>query len=124
MKKEIIIGASPPVGPYSPGIKVGNFLFISGQGPFDPNGAKVPEDIELQTKFALENIKNIVEKAGLTMENLVKTTVFLKNMDEFSKMNRAYRKFFKTEPPARSCVEVARLPFDIHVEIEAIAFIP
>jgi len=125
MKKEVVVGASPPVGPYSPGIKVGNFLFISGQGPFDPSAATVPDDIKEQTILAMENIKRIVEAAGLTMDNLVKTTVFLKNMKDFQKMNRAYRKFFTTEPPARSCVEVSKLPLDnMLVEIEAIAYIP
>ncbi|MHA1270814.1 MAG: RidA family protein [Candidatus Helarchaeota archaeon] len=124
MKKEVVIGITPPVGPYSPGIKIGNFLFISGQGPFDPNGGEIPKDIKVQTTICLENIKKILEKIGLTMENIVKTTVFLKNMDDFNKMNRVYRKFFINEPPARSCVEVARLPFDILVEIEAIAYVP
>ena len=124
MKKEVIIGAAPPVGPYSPGIKIGNFLFISGQGPFDPKGEKVPNDIETQTRLTLENLKKILENAGLTMENVVKTTVFLKNMKDFNKMNKIYKKYFKDKPPARSCVEVARLPLDILVEIEAIAYFP
>ncbi|MHA1233303.1 MAG: RidA family protein [Candidatus Helarchaeota archaeon] len=124
MKKEVIIGAAPPVGPYSPGIKIGNFLFISGQGPFDPKGEKVPNDIETQTRLTLENLKKILENAGLTMENVVKTTVFLKNMKDFNKMNKVYKKYFKDKPPARSCVEVARLPLDILVEIEAIAYFP
>ncbi len=124
MKKEVIIGAAPPVGPYSPGIKIGNFLFISGQGPFDPKGEQVPNDIETQTRLTLENLKKILENAGLTMENVVKTTVFLKNMKDFNKMNKIYKKYFKDKPPARSCVEVARLPLDILVEIEAIAYFP
>ncbi|MHA1253789.1 MAG: RidA family protein [Candidatus Helarchaeota archaeon] len=118
------MGAAPPVGPYSPGIKIGNFLFISGQGPFDPKGEKVPNDIETQTRLTLENLKKILENAGLTMENVVKTTVFLKNMKDFNKMNKVYKKYFKDKPPARSCVEVARLPLDILVEIEAIAYFP
>ncbi|MHA1753067.1 MAG: RidA family protein [Candidatus Helarchaeota archaeon] len=124
MKKEVFVGKVPPAGPYSPAIKVGNFLFISGQEPFDPSGKTVPEDIKKQTELCIENLKKIIENAGLTMDNIVKTTVFLKNMDDFNKMNRIYRKFFKTEPPARSCVEVSRLPLNIQIEIEAIAFFP
>ena len=126
MEKEVIIAekGAPPIGPYSPGIKIGNWLFISGQGPLDPNTQKMPEDIKDQTKAVLENIKGIVEAAGGTMANIVKTTVFLKDMKNFDKMNRIYKQYFSEAPPARSCVEVARLPLDIQVEIEAIGYIP
>lgn len=126
MEKEVIIAekGAPPIGPYSPGIKIGNWLFISGQGPLDPNTQKMPEDIKDQTRAVLENIKGIVEAAGGSMANIVKTTVFLKDMKNFDKMNRIYKQYFSEAPPARSCVEVARLPLDIQVEIEAIANIP
>ncbi|TFF86501.1 MAG: deaminase [Promethearchaeota archaeon] len=128
MKKEVIIPESgaPPAGPYSPAIKIGNFLFISGQGPFDPetNMVNDTEDVKSQTKTVMENIGKILDAQKVSFDNIVKTTVFLSDMNNFNKMNRVYRKYFKTEPPARSCVEVARLPFDILVEIEAIAYIP
>jgi 2-iminobutanoate/2-iminopropanoate deaminase len=128
MKKEVVLPESgaPPAGPYSPAIKIGNFLFISGQGPFDPETNKIndPEDVKSQTKTVMENIGKILDAKKLSFDNIVKTTVFLSDMDNFNKMNRVYRKYFKTEPPARSCVEVARLPFDILVEIEAIAYMP
>ena len=126
MEKEVIIAedGAPPVGPYSPGIKIGNWLFTSGQGPFDPETKNIPEAFKDQVRVTMENIKGIVEAAGGTMDNIVKTTVFLKDMNTFNKMNRTYRKYFKEKPPARSCVEVARLPLDIQIEIEAVAFIP
>ncbi len=125
MAKEVIIAekGAPPAGPYSPSIKVRNWLFISGQGPFDPETQKIPEIFQDQVKVTLENIKGIVEAAGGTMDNIVKTTVFLKDMNNFNKMNRIYRKYFSEKPPARLCVEVARLPLDIQIEIEAIAFL-
>jgi 2-iminobutanoate/2-iminopropanoate deaminase len=126
MEKEVIIAKKgiPPVGPYSPGIKIGNFLFVSGQGPLDPDTKKVPDDFKEQVRVTLENIKGIVEAAGGSMDHIVKTIVFLKDMNNFNTMNRIYQKFFSRKPPARSCVEVARLPLDIQVEIEAIAYIP
>ena len=126
MNKEVIIAEKgiPPVGPYSPGMKIGNWLFISGQGPLDPETKQMPDEFKDQVKAVMENIKGIVEAAGGTMDNIVKTTVFLKDMNKFNKMNRIYKKFFTEKPPARSCVEAARLPLDIEVEIEAIAYIP
>jgi len=126
MEKEVIIAenGAPPVGPYSPGIKIGNWLFTSGQGPFDPETKNIPEVFKDQVRVTMENIKGIIETAGGTMNNIVKTTVFLKDMNNFNKMNRIYRKYFTEIPPARSCVEVARLPLDIQIEIEAVAYIP
>ena len=126
MEKEVIIAknGAPPVGPYSPAIKIGNWLFTSGQGPLDPETKKIPEEFKDQVKAVMENLKGLVEAAGGTMDNIVKTTVFLKDMNKFNKMNRIYRKFFTDKPPARSCVEAARLPLDIEVEIEAVAYIP
>jgi len=126
MEKEVIIAkkGAPPLGPYSPGIKIGNWLFMSGQGPLDPETKKIPEEFSDQVKATMENLKGIIETAGGTMDHIVKTTVFLKDMKNFEKMNRVYKKYFSEKPPARSCVEVARLPLDIQVEIEAIAYIP
>jgi len=126
MEKEVIIAenGAPPVGPYSPAIKIGNWLFTSGQGPLDPETKKFPEEFKDQVKAVMENLKCLVEAVGGTMDNIVKTTVFLKDMNKFNKMNRVYKKYFTEKPPARSCVEAARLPLDIEVEIEAIAYIP
>lgn len=126
MEKRVIIAknGAPPLGPYSPGIKIGNWLFMSGQGPLDPETKKVPEEFADQVKATMENLKGIIESAGGVMDHIVKTTVFLKDMKNFEKMNRVYKKYFSEKPPARSCVEVARLPLDIQVEIEAIAYIP
>ncbi|NVM29723.1 MAG: hypothetical protein HWN65_12845 [Candidatus Helarchaeota archaeon] len=126
MKKEVIIAenGAPPAGPYSPGIKVGNWLFISGQAPLDPETKKIPDVFKDQVRVTMENVKGIIEAAGGTMDNIVKTTVFLKDMNKFNKMNRVYRKYFTDKPPARSCVEAARLPLDIEIEIEAVAYIP
>jgi 2-iminobutanoate/2-iminopropanoate deaminase len=126
MEKQAIIAknGAPPLGPYSPGIKIGNWLFTSGQGPLDPETKKISEEFGDQVKATMENLKGIIEAAGGNMDHIVKTTVFLKDMKNFDKMNRVYKKYFSEKPPARSCVEVARLPLDIQVEIEAIAYIP
>ena len=126
MEKLAVIAkdGAPPVGPYSPGIKIGNWLFTSGQGPFDPATKSIPENFEKQVRLTLMNMKGIIEAAGGSMDNIVKTTVFLKDMDNFTKMNQIYKEFFSTKPPARSCIEVARLPLDIQIEIEAIAYLP
>jgi 2-iminobutanoate/2-iminopropanoate deaminase len=105
-------------------MKIGNWLFISGQGPLDPETKRMPDEFKDQVKAVMDNIKGLVEAAGGIMDNIVKTTVFLKDMNKFNKMNRVYKKFFSNKPPARSCVEAARLPLDIQVEIEAIAYIP
>ncbi|MCX8188759.1 MAG: RidA family protein [Nitrososphaeria archaeon] len=113
--------APTPIGPYSQAIKAGNFLFISGQGPIDPKtGKKIVGDIKEQTRQVLENIKNILEAAGLTLENVVKVNVYLKDMNDFPKMNEVYKEYFKTNPPARTTVQ-AIPPADIDVEIDAIA---
>lgn len=122
--KEIISTDKAPkaIGPYSQAVKVGNFLFISGQIPIDPLTGKIIEgDIREQTKRVLENIKGILESVGGSLENIVKTTVFLKNMDEFSSMNEVYSSYFSKNPPVRSTIEVSRLPRDVSIEIEAIA---
>ncbi|MGB9857226.1 MAG: RidA family protein [Dictyoglomaceae bacterium] len=122
--KEIISTDKAPkaIGPYSQAVKVGNFVFISGQIPIDPNTGRVVEgDIKEQTKRVLENIKGILESLGVSLNNVVKTTVFLKNMDDFSSMNEVYSSYFTENPPARSTIEVSRLPRGVDIEIEAIA---
>jgi len=113
--------APAPIGPYSQAVKAGSLLFISGQGPIDPKtGKKVAGDIKEQTRQVLENIKGILEAAGLTLENVVKVNVYLKNMNDFPKMNEVYKEYFKENPPARTTVQ-ATPPGDIDVEIDAIA---
>lgn len=122
--KEIISTNNAPaaIGPYSQGVKAGNLLFVSGQIPLDPaTGEVVEADIQVQTTRSLNNLKAIVEQAGGSLANVVKTTVFLKNMDDFAQMNQVYQTFFQSECPARSAVQVAKLPKDVMVEIEAIA---
>ena len=123
MKKIIATTAAPAaIGPYSQGIDGGSVVITSGQLPIDPaTGAFAEGGVAGQTRQSLENVKAVLAGAGLTMENIVKTTVFLKDMNDFAAMNEVYATFFPSEPPARSAVEVARLPKDVLVEIEAIA---
>lgn len=126
MSKEIIFTDKAPkaIGPYSQAIKIGDFLFTSGQLPMDPNtGDLVVGDIQKETQQVLENLKAVVEEAGATLDQVVKTTIFIKDMNQFALINEVYAKFFPNNPPARSCVEVARLPKDVNVEIEAIVAI-
>lgn len=122
--KEIIATAAAPaaIGPYSQGISAGGLVITSGQLPVDPaTGAFAPGGIAGQTRQSLLNVQAVLAQAGLTLENVVKTTVFLKDMNDFAAMNEVYAAFFPSNPPARSAVEVARLPKDAMVEIEAIA---
>jgi len=126
MNKEIIYSKKAPaaIGPYVQGVKVGDLLFISGQLPIDPRtGELLTGDIKIQTKQVIENLKAIIEEAGATLEDVVKTTVFLKDMNEFSLVNEVYGEYFKENPPARVCVEIARLPKDAQVEIEAVVLV-
>ena len=122
MKEVITPEKGPkPAGPYSPAIRVHGMIFLSGQIPADPHTGELETgSIQKQTARVLENLKLVLEAAGLSLEDIVKTTVFLKNMGDFAQMNETYGSFF-THPPARTTVEVARLPRDVHVEIEAIA---
>ncbi|HUT82572.1 MAG TPA: RidA family protein [Candidatus Bathyarchaeia archaeon] len=123
--KKIIKTEKAPkaVGPYSQGVIAGNFIFVSGQIPFDPIAEKmVTGPIKDQTEQCLKNVKAVLESAGVTLEEVVKCTVFLKDMNTFSEMNEKYKDYFKENPPARAAVEVARLPLDVGVEIEAIAY--
>lgn len=123
MKKDIITTQSAPVaiGPYSQGMKIGEFLFVSGQLPIDPETGIMPDVTREQAAQSLQNIKAILAEAGLGMEDIVKTTLFLKDMNHFAIVNEVYSNFFDGNYPARSTVQVAKLPKDADVEIEAIA---
>jgi 2-iminobutanoate/2-iminopropanoate deaminase len=111
-----------PIGPYSQAIRTNGFLFVSGQVALDPKtGEMTGGEIRQQTERVFENIKGILEAAGSNLHHVVKTTVFLKDMNDFSTMNEVYAKYFTLAPPARSTVQVARLPKDALVEIEVIA---
>jgi len=123
MKKIIATENAPAaIGPYSQAVEAAGMVFVSGQLPIDPaTGAFAGDTIEAQTKQSLENIKSILEEAGLSMENVVKTTVLLKNISDFAAMNAVYAEYFKADCPARAAFEVAALPKAALVEIEAIA---
>ena len=123
MKKTVITSdeAPPAVGPYSQAVAAGPFVFVSGQIPLDTQGQLVRGDIVVQTAQVLENIKAILEAAGLGLENVVKTTVYLADLADFQEMNRVYGEFFPEQAPARSTVQVAGLPKGVAIEIEAIA---
>ena len=125
MKDSIQTDKAPrAIGPYSQAIKAGGFLFASGQIPIDPEtGQFVAGGIAEQTEQVLKNLSAVLQAAGSSLERVVKTTVFLADMDEFAPMNEIYGKFFAEQPPARATVEAARLPRDARVEIEAIAIV-
>ncbi|CRK81172.1 RidA family protein [Neobacillus massiliamazoniensis] len=112
------------IGPYSQAVKIGNFLFVSGQLPIHPGTNEMPESVAQQTKQSLENVKAILEAAGSDLQQVVKTTVFLQDMNTFAQMNEVYQSYFSGNYPARSAVEVAGLPKDALVEIEVIAYVP
>jgi 2-iminobutanoate/2-iminopropanoate deaminase len=126
MKKVISTLEAPAViGPYNQAIEANGFVFLSGQIPLDPATAEIVEGgIKEQTTQVLKNIGAVLEAAGLSYSNVVKTTCFLKSMDDFQEMNKVYADFFTTEQPARAAVEVSKLPKDVMVEIEAVAVIP
>lgn len=116
--------APAAIGPYSPGIKIGNLVFLSGQIPIDPaTGNVISGDIKTQTHQIFQNITALLKVSGTTSRNIVRTTVFLADMDEFSVMNEVYASYVDDPPPARSTVQVARLPKDVRVEIDVIAVI-
>ncbi|MCK9341984.1 MAG: RidA family protein [Synergistaceae bacterium] len=124
--KEIISTDKAPaaIGPYSQGVKAGGFLFLSGQIALDPKTMAVVEgDAVAQTEQVMKNMKEALGSQGLDFSDVVKTTVFIKDMNEFGRINEVYGRFFAKDAPARSCVEVARLPKDVLVEIEAIALL-
>jgi 2-iminobutanoate/2-iminopropanoate deaminase len=122
--KSIVHTSEAPaaIGPYSQGVFVKDILFVSGQLPIDPRTERLaPQEIALQTKQALENVQAVLESAGYSMSDIVKTTVFMKDLADFPSMNEVYKDFFTRDYPARAAVQVARLPKDALVEIEAIA---
>ena len=124
MAYEVIHSDNAPaaIGPYSQAIKAGNLLFVSGQVPFVPATGEIVEgDVKAQTAQSLKNLQAILKEAGADFSNVVKTTVFIKDMNEFAQVNEVYAEYFGDNKPARACVEVARLPRDVKVEIELIA---
>ncbi|MGG7159442.1 RidA family protein [Clostridium baratii] len=123
MVKTVINTKNAPeaLGPYSQAIKIGDMIFTSGQIPINPETKELVTEIKEATKQSLTNIKNILEEAGTSMDKVVKTTVFVKDLNDFAAVNEVYAIFFEGEPPARSCVQVAKLPLNAPVEIEVIA---
>ena len=123
MTKEVINTNNAPeaIGPYSQGVIVGDFVYTSGQIPLNPATGELVTDIKLATKQSMENIKAILEEAGTSLNNVVKTSIFLKDLNDFEAVNEVYGTYFIENKPARSCVQVAKLPKDAVIEIKAIA---
>ena len=123
MNKQTLSTQNAPaaIGPYSQGVKVGNLIFTSGQLPMNPQSGELVADIEGATKQSLDNVKAILESSGSSMDKVIKTVVFLRDMNDFAAMNTVYATYFPSNPPARSAVQAARLPKDAIIEIEAIA---
>lgn len=117
--------APKPVGPYNQAIRAGDFIFVAGQGPLNPQtGQRESSSIQAETRRVLENVKAILEAAGASMADIVKTTCYLSNMDDFQAFNAVYAEYFPSEPPARTTIQAGRLPMNINVEVEAIAYLP
>jgi 2-iminobutanoate/2-iminopropanoate deaminase len=124
LSKEAVMSGKAPLGlPFSPGVKFGQLVFISGQGPIDASGKVVQGDLRAQTKLTLENFRKVVEAAGSSMRNTLQTTVYLKDLNDYSVMNEVYSTFFPEPRPARATVQ-AELLFGMKVEIQGTAFIP
>lgn len=124
MKKMVISTKAAPaaIGPYSQAIKAGNLVFVSGQIPIIPEtGETLQGDAAVQTRQVLNNLRNILEAAGTSLDKVVKTTIFMKDLNDYAAVNDVYKEFFQNEPPARAAVQVSRLPKDVAIEIEAIA---
>ncbi|MGD8238542.1 MAG: Rid family detoxifying hydrolase [Armatimonadota bacterium] len=122
--KHIVTSPKLPTarGPYSPAIRVGNMLFVSGYGPIDPETDEVVKgDFATQVRLTLDNVKTLLEEAGGALDDVVKTTVYLSDMDNFPALNEIYATYFVSDPPARTTIQAARLPLDIDVEIDCIA---
>jgi 2-iminobutanoate/2-iminopropanoate deaminase len=125
MKKEAVnTGPAPLSLPFSPAVKLGELLFVSGQGPIDKTGKVIPGDIRAQTKATLENFKRIMEAAGSNMDCVLQTTVYLKDLAEFAAMNETYSGFFNDPKPARTTVQAGDLLFGMKVEVQGIAYVP
>ena len=126
MEKKVVFTekAPKPIGPYSQAIIAGNLIFTAGQIPIDPATNQVVQgDIKEQTRRVLENLRAILESAGATFDDVVKVTIYMKDLNEFSAMNEVYSEYFKNSPPARTTVEVSRLPRDVRIEIDLIAIV-
>ncbi|MCI6497311.1 RidA family protein [Lachnospiraceae bacterium HCP1S3_C3] len=125
MKKIISTDKAPAaIGPYSQAIEVNGMIFTSGVIPVNPATGEIPEGIEAQSDQAIGNLAALLKESGVSTDDVVKTTVFIKNMDDFGKINEIYSKYFTKDCPTRSCVEVARLPKDVLIEIDSIAVKP
>ena len=125
MNKQTVSTDNAPaaIGPYSQAVRVGDLLFTSGQIALLPSGELLEGDVAAQTEQVMKNLQAVLEAGGSSLANAVKCTCFLKNMADFSTVNEVYGRFFESEPPARSAVEVARLPKDVLIEIEAVALV-
>lgn len=123
MNKEIISTSNAPaaIGPYSQGISLENLMFVSGQIPVNPENGEIPVDIKEQTKQSMKNLQNILKEAGSSLDDVVKVTIFITDLSNFTDVNEVYGSFFTGNYPARSCVEVSKLPKGVGIEIEAIA---
>lgn len=121
MKEVSTSNAPSAIGPYSQAIKTNELVFVSGQIPVSPVDGAIPEGIKAQTEQSIKNVRAVLEEAGCSLKNVLKTTVFLKNMDDFADMNEVYARFFSEPYPARAAVQAAKLPKDALVEIEAVA---
>lgn len=124
-KQTIFTGAAVAGSPYTPGIAAGGFVYVSGQVPLDPATKKIAEgEFEDHVRQCILNVEAVLKAAGTDLEHVVKVTVFLKDLNNFARLNAVYGQYWGPDKPARSCVEVARLPLDVQVEIEAIAVMP
>ncbi|BCJ87415.1 RidA family protein [Effusibacillus dendaii] len=123
MDRKIVSTSQAPaaIGPYSQAVLTGNMLFTSGQIPLTPDGQLVTGDIQTQTHQVFKNLQAVLQEAGMTFKNVVKATVFVADMNDFAKVNEVYAQYFSEKPPARSTVQVARLPRDVGIEIDLIA---
>ena len=124
-KRDVWTGQPNSESPYSPGIITGNLVFVSGQVPMDPATKRIVEgDFETHVRQCIKNVESVLKAAGTDLSHAVKVVVFLDDMDNFDRLNRVYKEYWGDVRPARSCVQVARLPLDVAVEIEAIAVMP
>ncbi|MDI6868396.1 MAG: Rid family detoxifying hydrolase [Coprothermobacterota bacterium] len=122
MEKRAHFGPAKPIGPYSPAIEVNGFLFVSGQIPLKEDGSLLSGDVGAQAELVLENIKRLLEQAGCSLTQVVKTTIYLSDMQDFSIVNNVYSRYFEEPYPARTTVQVAALPRGAKIEIEVVAF--